>query len=312
MTPLVRGAALAMLAPLAFSGAPNGAPDARAGSVESWSAGAGPAAPDTLETWHFPVGERMEYSVTWGGARIGKSVMQVEAIDTIAGVPVYRASLETEGGPPFYRLHDKLTSWIQPAPFATLRFDQRLRQGGYHRDRRHIMDVGALTYTRYDLHDDRFEANDEESDVSIPPGALDDVSYFYFARLSDLEVGARYEYDRYFKEDSNPVILEVLRRERIRVPAGTFNTIVVRPIIKTGGLFAEGGEAELYLTDDDRRIPVRVKTRMSIGAANFYLTEYDAGRPGALIPADAPAIVPGSAVADSTSADSAVVPGSAP
>ena len=113
---------------------------------------------DTLDAWRFPVGERIEYSVTWGGARIGKSVMTVEAIDTIAGAPVYRTSLETEGGPPFYRLHDRLTSWIQPDPFATLRFDQRLRQGGYHRDRRHMMDLEALTYTRYDLRDGRFVA----------------------------------------------------------------------------------------------------------------------------------------------------------
>ncbi|MGD8496092.1 MAG: DUF3108 domain-containing protein [Gemmatimonadales bacterium] len=312
MTPIVRGTTLAMLAPLAVLGSPNREPEGRGAVTGAPSTVAAQTAPDTLEAWHFPVGERMEYSVTWGGARIGKSVMRVEAIDTISGVPAYRASLETEGGPPFYRLHDKLTSWIQPAPFATLRFDQRLRQGGYHRDRRHVMDLRALTYTRYDLRDGRFEANEEESDVSIPPGALDDVSYFYFARLSALEVGARYEYERYFKEDSNPVILEVLRRERIRVPAGTFNTIVVRPIIKTGGMFAEGGEAELFLTDDDRRIPVRVKTRMSIGTANFYLTEYDPGTPGALIPADAPAIEPGSSVADSTPADSTAAPGVGP
>lgn len=299
MTAILRPAALALAAPLVLVGA-FGHPGGASTTTRSISLS------DTLEAWHFPVGERIEYSVTWGGARIGKSVMRIEAIDTIAGVPAYRASLETEGGPPFYRLHDKLTSWIQPEPFASLRFDQRLRQGGYHRDRRHIMDLEALTYTRYDLRDDRFVASDDERDVPIPAGALDDVSYFYFARLSKLEVGARYEYERYFKEDGNPVVLEVLRRERIRVPAGTFNTIVVRPIIKTGGIFAEGGEAELYLSDDERRIPVRVKTRMSIGAANFYLTDYDPGTGGAMIPPDAPAIEPGGGAAppaDSLSSD---------
>jgi hypothetical protein len=240
-------------------------------------------APDTIEDWRFPVGERMEYSVTWGGARIGRSVLTVEAIDTIAGRPAYRASLETAGGPPFYRLEDRLTSWIQPQPFATVRFDQKLRQGGYRRDRRHLMDLAAQTYTRFDLEDDRYVAHDEEAEASIPPGALDEVAYFYFIRLSDLEVGRRYEYERYFKEKGNPVVLEVLRRQRIRVPAGTFNTIVVRPTIKTSGLFSEGGEAELYVTDDERRIPVRVQTRMPIGTGNFYLTKYESGEGGDLI-----------------------------
>lgn len=244
------------------------------------------AAGDTLDDWHFPVGERMEYSVTWGGARIGKSVLALAAIDTIAGREVYRATLNTEGGPPFYRLEDRLTSWIQPEPFATLRFDQNLRQGGYRRNRRNVMDPEQVSYTRYDLVDGAWVEHEEEADVPIPEGALDEVAFFYFARLSDLEVGERYEYNRYFKETGNPVVLEVLRRERIRVPAGTYETIVVRPIIKTSGLFSEGGEAEIYLTDDERRVPVRVKTRMSIGTANFYLTEYDPGVAGELIEPD--------------------------
>ncbi|MFQ5529118.1 MAG: DUF3108 domain-containing protein, partial [Gemmatimonadota bacterium] len=59
--------------------------------------------------------------------------------------------------------------------------------------------------------------------------------------------------------------------------------IVVRPVIKTSGLFSEGGRAEIYVTDDERRIPVRVKARMSIGTANLYLTKYEPGVPGSLI-----------------------------
>ena len=280
------GAALAAVLPLALSGAP-ARPDSPASSDPRLMPAVRAPASDTLEAWRFPVGERMEYSVTWGGARIGRSVLTVEAIETIGGRPTYRTTLETAGGPPFYRLEDRLTSWIQPQPFATVRFDQKLRQGGYRRDRRHLMDLEAGTYTRFDLENDRYVAHDEEADVAIPPGALDEVAYFYFVRLSDLEVGRRYEYERYFKEKGNPVVLEVLRRERIRVPAGTFNTIVVRPTIKTSGLFSEGGEAELYVTDDERRIPVRVQTRMPIGTGNFYLTKYESGDGGELIEAPA-------------------------
>jgi len=238
---------------------------------------------DTLAAWRFPVGERMEYSVTWGGARIAQSVLTVEAIDSINGTAVYRTSLETTGGPPFYKIRDRLTSWIQPDPMSSLRFDQKLRQGSYRRDRRHLMDRGAGTYTRYDARDGEYVRHETERDVPIPDGAQDDVSIYYFVRLSPLKIGERYEYDLYYKKKGNPVIIEVLRREEIRVPAGTFKTIVVRPIIRNSGMFSEGGEAEIYVTDDERRIPVRVKTRMSIGSANLYLTKYDPGEPGSLI-----------------------------
>jgi hypothetical protein len=241
------------------------------------------AAADTLEAWRFPVGERMEYSVTWGAARIARSALTVEAVDTIAGTPVYRTSLEMKGGPPFYRIDDRQVSWIRPSPMASLRFDQLLRQGGYRRDRRNILDTEAGTYTRYDMRDGSYARHDKEQAVPIPVGALDDVSFFYFVRLSPLRMGERYEYDLFYKNKGNPVVIQVLRREEIRVPAGTFKTIVVRPIIKTSGLFSEGGQAEIYVTDDERRIPVRVKARMSIGTANLYLTNYEPGRPGSLI-----------------------------
>jgi len=238
---------------------------------------------DTLAAWRFPVGERLEYSVTWGAARIARSALTVEAVDTIAGIPAYRTSLEMKGGPPFYRIEDRQVSWIRPSPMASLRFDQLLRQGGYRRDRRHVMDLEASTYTRYDARDGDYVSHDKERDVRIPEGALDDVSFLYFVRLSPLRVGQRYEYDLFFKKKGNPVVIEVLRREEIRVPAGTFQTIVVRPIIKTSGLFSEGGQAEIYVTDDERRIPVRIRARMSIGTANLYLTNYEPGVPGSLI-----------------------------
>ncbi len=238
---------------------------------------------DSLAAWRFPVGERMEYSVTWGGAKFAQSVLTVEAIDSINGTAVYRTSLETTGGPPFYKIRDRMTSWIQPVPMSTLRFDQKLRQGSYRRDRQHIMDHEAGTYTRYDARDGEYVPHKTEHDVPIPAGVQDDVSIYYFVRLSPLEIGKRYEYDSYFQEKVNPVIIEVLRREEIRVPAGTFKTIVVRPTIRNSGMFSEDGQAEIYVTDDERRIPVRVKTQMSIGSANLYLTKYDPGEPGSLI-----------------------------
>jgi len=241
--------------------------------------------PDTLNPWRFPVGERMEYSVTWEGIRLGAGSLSVEAIDTVQDRPVYRVALEMAGGPPFYRVEDRIVSWIQPVPFASLQFAQKQKEGNYRRDRKIVLDAESLTYTRYDLKDGEYVPNQEEADVPIPSGALDEISYLYLARLLPLEVGQRYEFERYFKEDGNPATVEVLRREEIRVPAGRFKTIVLRPEIATDGMFGEGGEAEVYVTDDERRIPVRLKTSLSVGSGNMYLTGYDPGEGGAMIEA---------------------------
>lgn len=240
--------------------------------------------PAASREWPFPVGERMEFSVTWGRMRLGQGSLAVEAIDSIGGHAGYRVALEMWGGPPFYRVQDRQVSWIRPSePLSSLRFEQRLHEGSYRRDRRYDFGQETLTYDRLDLEDGEWRPHEPEMDVPIPEGVLDDLSYLFLARLLPLEVGQRYEFDRYFKESGNPVVIEVLRREEIRVPAGTFQTIVLRPIIRTGGVFGDGGEAELYLTDDERRAIVRLTTSMKIGSGNLFLTSYEPGD-GSLIP----------------------------
>ena len=250
-------------------------------------AAAQPAGPDgaPLEAWRFPVGERMEFSVSWGRVRLGEGSLEVEGVDTLQGRPAYRVAMEMWGGPPFYRVDDRQVSWIQPRPFGSLRFEQHLSEGSYKRNTRYLFDLDAMTYDRYDLVEDEWTARKGETAVEIFEGALDDISFLYFARLLPLEVGERYAFERYFKDKGNPVVIEVLRREEIRVPAGTFRTIVVRPIIQTGGAFGDGGEAELYLTDDDRRAIVRLRVGMAVGSGNLYLTSYEPGE-GELIPVE--------------------------
>jgi hypothetical protein len=111
----------------------------------------------------------------------------------------------------------------------------------------------------------------EEPTVSAP---LDDASFLYFVRTIPLEVGATYEFDRYFRPDRNPVKIRVLRRERVKVPAGEFDAIVIQPIIKAKGIFAEGGRAELWLSDDNNRIMLQLRSKLSFGSLNLHLTSF--------------------------------------
>ena len=76
------------------------------------------------------------------------------------------------------------------------------------------------------------------------------------------EPAEEYTLNQYFKEDGNPVVIRVLRKERKEVPAGTFDCIVIEPIIQTSGLFGDGGQAEIYLTDDDKRQMVYMLSRV--------------------------------------------------
>ena len=68
--------------------------------------------------------------------------------------------------------------------------------------------------------------------------------------------------------------MKFLGRQRIEVDAGTFDCIIIEPLMKEGGLFKSEGRVVIWLTDDDRKIPVKVSTRVVIGSIDAELREY--------------------------------------
>ena len=100
-----------------------------------------------------------------------------------------------------------------------------------------------------------------DSLVASVANPLDDGSFIYAVRAAAIQVGETRREDRYFRPDRNPVVLTGLRRETVSVPAGSYATVVVAPSIRTKGMFAEGGEAQVWFSDDERRVPVQVKSK---------------------------------------------------
>jgi hypothetical protein len=221
----------------------------------------------------FGPGELARYKVTvglFGG--VGRGSMEISAVDTLRGRACYRIRFDLKGGVPFAKVDDHFESWLDVSSLASRRFEQRQKEVKFRRER--VFDFYP--------EERRWVRVDKEGAGDLPTDApLDDVSFLYFVRTLDLEVGKTYTLDRYFKADGNPVVIEVVRKERIQVPIGNFDTIVVRPVIRASGLFAEGGEAELYFTDDDRHILIQMRSRVPIlGHLHLLLESY---RPGRLI-----------------------------
>lgn len=221
----------------------------------------------------FGVGERLTYEVKFGVIRVGEAELRVVGIDTVDGSPTYHVRYTLRGGLPFYKVDDEQESWLDVYGLFSRKFRQDLREGDYRRNREYVFDVDRRISVR----------NDGETDT-IPAEPLDDASFLYFVRSLPLEVGARYEFDRYFRLDRNPVILEVLRRDTVLVPAGRFPVIVVRPIIKAGGVYGEGGRSEVFLADDASRIVVHTRSKAKVGSLSLYLKEHRRGIPLSELP----------------------------
>ena len=228
--------------------------------------------------------ERAEYQVKVGFVSAGTGVMEVVGRETIDGHDTYHAVLRIEGGVGPARVDDRFESWGDAAAWNdrrnvfSRRFVQDQRELGKRRQRVYELFPERKQYRRTDA-----DATNETFPLDTDQ-PLDDVSVLYFARSLPLKVGDTYTINRYFKAEANPIVLRVVRRDTVTVPAGTFPCVVVQPTIKTSGLFGEGGAAELWFSDDQYHRLVQMRSKVKIiGSLSLHLKKYDAP-PDSLLP----------------------------
>jgi hypothetical protein len=208
----------------------------------------------------YTTGERLVYDVKFSSVDVGDAVMEVLGVENVRGRQALHIRFNVKGGTFLYKVNDRYESWIDTLRLVSLRHWQQVDEGSYERQRRYEIMPELGTYKEND--------KPEQPTVAEP---LDDGSFFYFLRTIPLEVGKTYTFDRYFKPDRNPVTVTVMRRERIKVPAGTFDAIVLHPTIKAKGVFGEGGKAEIWLADDSTKMMLQMKSKLKIGSLNLYL-----------------------------------------
>jgi hypothetical protein len=204
--------------------------------------------------------EQLVYSAYYGKLRVGSGEMRLAGRDTVRGLAAWKAMFIIDGGIPGARLHDTTVSWFDSATFNSMRFVQNVHDPGYHANR--------------DTHifpdDKTYRTKDGEIHPSVA-NPLDDMSLVYLVRTLPLEPGQCYVLNRYFKPESNPVVVHVVRRDTVDVPAGRFPAILLRPEIKTTGIFSQNGHAELWLADDSARTVLQLKTSLKFGSISLRL-----------------------------------------
>jgi Protein of unknown function (DUF3108)/Glycosyl transferase family 2 len=217
----------------------------------------------------FPVGERLVYGARYGPFSVGTATMQVAGIDTIRGVETVHFVFLIDGGALWYHIHQNLESWVGRHDFRSRRFLNQTEEKGKAWER------------KFDIYPDSGFYREAGRDTTVQTVAdpLDDAAFLYWIRTVPLEVGKRYEYRRYFRPERNPVIVEVLKRERVGVAGKKWDAIVVRPRIPNGGgIFAEKADARMWLSDDSLRIMLALQSKFSFGQVTLKLKEIDSAK----------------------------------
>jgi len=213
----------------------------------------------------FHAGESLRFSVQYGFIHAGTAWLEVPEVAEWNGHPAWRLVARAESNGFFdkiYKVRNRIESlWDHESRFTWRYFEDR-REGRFTANDTIIFEPDSLQM-RY--------RNGKTYPVSGP--VQDALSSFYLTRFRALPIGGTISFDYHASRKTAPMEIRVLGRQKVKTPAGRFDCIVVEPMLKAGGIFKNKGRLVIWLTDDERRIPVQMKSKVMIGSVKVVLQE---------------------------------------
>ncbi len=217
----------------------------------------------------FGVGEKLSFEIKYGFVSAGTAIMGIPRTVMERGHECYQIVSVAESNSffsVFFTVKDVAESFLDVRELVPRRFEKRLREGEF---RAH--DMVLFDHERHVA----LYPNKKDRLVPISANTQDILSSLYYVRMLELEVGRSVFIENHADKKNYPLEIKVLKRERVDVPAGRFDCIVVEPVMRGAGLFSHKGRLTVWLTDDDVRIPVLMKSKVMIGSISAVLTDVD-------------------------------------
>jgi len=216
----------------------------------------------------FALGERLVYDVGYSFITAGEAVFSIPSVDTMHGRECYQVLFtvnSTRTFSFFYKVDDRYETILDKKGIFPWRFKQRIREGKYSND-------FAAEFDQV-----RNVAITKAGSYPTPPYVHDIVSAMFYVRTLDYSKcrpGEKILLQNFFKDTTYQLAVKFLGYQQISVDAGKFNCVLVEPLIMEGGLFKSEGHIIIWMTNDERKIPVKVSTKVVVGSIDAELREY--------------------------------------
>ena len=213
----------------------------------------------------FGVGEKFVYSVQYGIIKAGEATLEIRNIASIDSTDCYRIISNARTNDVFslvFKVRDRFESYMDTTNLYSLRYEKHIREGRFRRDRAVSFDQREHTATY------------EDKVVPIAPRTQDVLSALYYVRTLPLKPGQSIAIANHTDGKNYPLVIKVLGEETVTVDAGTFDCLVVEPILLGPAIFTQKGRLTVWLTNDRYKKPVLMKSKVVIGSVAAVLKEY--------------------------------------
>ncbi len=213
----------------------------------------------------FAPGEILTYQLRWSVIPAGVAVLEVQPATTINGTQAYHLVLTARSNSfvdVFYKVRDRIDAYAALDMTRSLLYKKQQQEG---KTRRKV--VVDFDWNKQIVQYSNF--NKKEKSISVPPGAFDPLSVFFYLRLQTLKVGALVS--RPITDGKKCVIgnARIIKKEKVSLASGIHEAFLVEPELKhVGGVFEKSKNAKIqvWVSADQRCIPLKIASEVVVGS----------------------------------------------
>ena len=218
--------------------------------------------PTSLNTIPFAPGEQLIYSLSVWGIPAGQARMEVSEIQNFEGRKQFRLVSEMKTNAFFswfFPVHNEVYSDIDSQTLLPNQLIFHRREGSRHEDFHIRFDRSVRTAIVI--------KDDVRTEWAFPPHALGPLSCLYFLRhVANLESQQTISLGIFHDKKYFDVMVKVEKIETLKGVWGERETIRVLVVMPFKGIFLNKGNIRIWLTNDDQRVPVKMKAKVVLGS----------------------------------------------
>ncbi len=219
-------------------------------------------------------GEKLKFSVRWFGMEVGTADVVVKGIEEIHGRKAYHIAVSGRSNSVvdlIYPVRDEHHTYIDVEHFHSLRYEKVLKEGRYRADA--VMDFDQEAHEAVYLSRRR----GSKKQILIPKNVQDELSTAFWLRVQPMKLGETITIPVNVDGTNWQLAIKVSKREQVRIgKLGIFDAIHLDPEVKFQGVFIHRGKITGWMSVDDKRLPLLMKTRIPVlGSIDVILVSYE-------------------------------------
>jgi hypothetical protein len=229
---------------------------------------------DSRKEDSYDVGEWFKFRIHYGFVNAGYATLEVKdaTINNKKSFHVVGKGYTTGMSRFFFKVDDLYESYIDRETGNPHQFVRKINEGGYTKNQEAFFNHSANKVVVKD-----YKHNTEKAS-SIPKNTQDILSSFYYLRnhpnIDKLKVGESIAIDMFFDGETTKFKLKLIGREIINTKFGDVQTMIFRPLVKSGRVFKEEESLTVWISDDNNKLPVRIKADLAVGSIKADIDSY--------------------------------------